>query len=97
MASDGLCFVCRTSMTNNDNGIASIEFIGDAMFASGRYATHAVCASGLRYQWLTRDSHGILVPLTPKNAPKPMSWYRKIVVRFFAWGATKFQQQREFL
>ena len=96
MSSDGRCFVCREHIQQNDLGMRSVEFIGDSTFEPGRYAAHMACTTGLRHQWLTRDIHGTLVPLTPKNAPKPLPWYRKIVARFFAWGATKFQPQRRF-
>ena len=96
MPSAGLCFVCRDVIQQNDTGMRSIEFIGDAVDEPGRYAAHMACTIGLRHQWLTRDMHGILVPLTPKNAPRPLPWYRKIVAHFFAWGAAKFQPQRRF-
>lgn len=96
MPSDGLCFVCRSPITANDMGNRSVEFIGDAQFEHGRYATHGDCAIGLRHQWLTRGADGGFVPLTPQNAPPRPPWYRRVIAKFFAWGATKFQPQRRF-
>ena len=80
----------------DDYGIQSIEFVGDAQDEIGRYATHAGCAIGLRHQWLIRNTEGQLVPLTSKNARKPRSWANRLISRFFAWGATKFQPTRRF-
>lgn len=96
MPSVGLCFVCHTPITSDDRGVRSVEFIGDAQSEMGRYAAHMDCTTGLRHQWLTRDKKGQLVPLTCKNAPKPLSWHKKIMARFFAWGTAKFQPQRRF-
>lgn len=96
MSSDGLCFVCRTPIASDDRGMRSVEFIGDEHNESGRYAAHMECTTGLRHQWLTRNKDGQLVPLTRKNAPKPLSWRKKLMARFFAWGAAKFQPQRRF-
>lgn len=96
MPSDGLCFVCRGPMAPNDLGMRSVEFIGDAIFEAGRYATHGNCATGLRHHWLTRDHEGHLVPLTRRNAPPPPPWYQRLITRFFAWGVTKFQPPRRF-
>lgn len=96
MLSDGRCFVCCTPIAPDDRGMRSIEFVGDVHNEAGRYAAHGECSIGLRHQWLTRNTTGQLVPLTRKNAPKSLSWYRKIVTRFFAWGTAKFQPQRRF-
>ena len=96
MPSDGLCFVCRTPMAYNDKGNSSVEFVGDAQFEHGRYATHGGCAIGLRHQWLTRGGDWTLVPLTPKNAPARPPWYQRLIARFFAWGAATFQTPRRF-
>ena len=96
MASDGLCFVCRVPMTSNDMGNRSVQFVGDAQFEHGRYAAHMGCCTGLRHQWLTRAPYGMLVPLTPKNAPPRPPWYLRLVARFFAWGASTFQPPRRF-
>lgn len=96
MSSDGLCFVCRTSVASDDRGMRSIEFVGDAQYEPGRYASHGECAVGLRHKWLTRNKEGQLVPVTPKNAPKRPSWHKRLFTRFFAWGALKFQPARRF-
>ena len=96
MPSDGLCFVCRAPIVANDRGMRSVEFVGDAQFEYGRYATHGDCAIGLRHQWLRRGADGTLVRLTPKNAPPRPPWYLRLVARFFAWGARTFQPPRRF-
>ena len=96
MSSDGLCFVCRTPLVSDDRGMSSVEFVGDAHYEPGRYASHGECTVGLRHKWLTRNKEGQLVPLTLKNAPKPPSWYIRRIACFFAWGAAKFQPARRF-
>lgn len=96
MPSDGLCFVCHTSVASDDRGIRSIEFVGDAQHEAGRYPAHGGCTIGLRHRWLTRNKEGQLVPVTSKNAPKQLPWYNRLVARFFAWGAAKFQSARRF-
>lgn len=96
MPSDGLCFVCHSLIAPNDESMRSIEFVGDAQHEYGRYAVHGSCGTGLRHQWLTRAVDGRLVPLTPKTMPKPPPWYRRLMARFFACGAAKFQPQRTF-
>ena len=97
MPSDGLCFVCHSTIAANDESMRSVEFVGDAQHEYGRYAVHGSCGIGLRHQWLTRSADGQLVPLTPKNAPGRKAWYHRVLSRFFAWGAAKFQGQRTFL
>ena len=96
MPSDGLCFVCRAPITSDDRGMCSVEFVGDAQYEPGRYATHGGCAVGLRHKWLTYNKAGQLVSMTPKNAPKQPSWHKRLITCFFAWGATKFQPARRF-
>lgn len=96
MPSDGLCFVCRIPLASDDRGMRSIEFVGDAHHEPGRYPAHGGCTIGLRYRWLTRNKDGQLVPVTSRDAPKRPSWYNRIIARFFAWGATKFQPARRF-
>ena len=90
MASDGLCFVCRQPIVNNDVGIRSIEFVGDAIFERGRYATHMHCAQGLRYAWLERAPDESLQRTLYLSAPTlRLPWYKRVLVSFFAWGLTK--------
>ena len=96
MPSDGLCFVCRTSIANNDMGMRSVEFVGDAQYEHGRYAAHMECTAGLRHLWLTRNRNGQLVPLASRNAPRSLPWHSRLAARFFAWGMAKFQPQRRF-
>ena len=97
MASNGLCFVCRYPMAPNDCDIRSVQFVGDSADESGRYAAHAVCAAPLRREWVTRQADGLLVPLSLSGiAPSRKSWIRKILYAFFAWGASRFQPQREY-
>ena len=90
MASDGLCFVCRNTMVSNDSGICSIEFVGDALFEPGRYATHFHCAQGLRHVWLERAPDGSLRDTGYVSLPVVLlPWYKRVLMGFFAWGVAK--------
>ena len=86
MASDGVCFVCRNPIAHNE-GVHSIEFVGDTLFEPGRYATHMHCAQGLRHAWLKRALDGSLIKTGYTSAPSlRLPWYKRVLGRFFAWG-----------